>query len=130
MTDLWSLTIAFRGPNTSLRLNYNGEVRARAAYEAVKRPTQAPEDAARGIAETPWDADVEITDSYGTTAMVDRTAVMTHWLTHKGSEAEGAKAEQVLVAHARASLERTLAADPMLKGMMAPQGAGRLNLNG
>ena len=130
MTDLWSLTIAFRGPNTSLRLNYNGEDRARAAYEAIKRPTQSGEEAARGIAETPWDADIEITDSYGTTATIDRTAVMTHWLTHKGSEAEGAKAEQVLVAHARASLERTLAADPMLKGMMPSQGGQRLNLNG
>ncbi len=132
MTDLWSLTIAFRGPNTSLRLNYNSAEKATVAYEALKRPG-LPVDFDRGIAIPTYEPTVEITDSYGTTATVDRDAVMTHWLTHKGSEAEGAKAEQILIAHAQASLQRAIAADPMLKSQFnagAIHGGSRLNLNG
>jgi len=122
MTDLWSLTIAFRGPNTSLRLTYNSGEKAQAAYEMLKRPAQPAEEFDRGLAATTYEKDIEITDSYGTTAMVDRDAVMVHWMTHCGSEAEGAKATQILNAHAQASLQRQLAADPMLKGVIGGTG--------
>ena len=124
MTDLWSLTIAFRGPNTSLRLLYNGANAAQAAYVAIKRPEQAPEEFDRGLAQVTYAKDVEIEDSYGTTATVDRDAVMTHWLTNCGREAEGLKAQQVLNAHAQASLQRQLAADPLLKGVIGGNGGG------
>lgn len=130
MTDLWSLTIAFRGPNTSLRLTYEGEEKARMAYEMLKKPQQSPEEFDRGIPAASYEPAIEITDSFGTTATVDRDAVMVHWMTHMGSEAEGLKAVQILNAHAQASLSRKIQADPMLKGMMAPQGGQQFKLNG
>lgn len=127
MTDLWSLTIAFRVPNFSLRLTYNSGDNARAAYELLKIPQQHPEEAERGLSPPVYFPTVEITDSYGTTATIDRDQVMTHWVTHMGSEAEGVKAVNILNAHAQASLQRQLSTDPMLKGVIQPQ---KFNLNG
>lgn len=126
MTDLWSLTIAFRGPNTSLRLTYNNAAAAQAAYDALKYPEQPSEEFDRGLPAPSYESSVEIVDNYGTTATIDRDAVMVHWMTHCGSEAEGAKATQILNAHAQASLQRQLQADPMLKGVMAPANSGGL----
>ena len=123
MTDLWTLTIAFRQPGSSLRLIYEGQKAASEAYAALALPTISPEESDRGLPQPTYHPEVEITDSYGVTATIDRTSVMARWITHCGSEAEGGKALQVLNAHAQASLQRKLAADPVLKGFAptAPQ---------
>jgi hypothetical protein len=121
MTDLWSLTVAFTGTNSTLRLLYESKEAGQRAYEALMKPRQPPEEFDRGLAAIEFDPDVEITDTYGSTVTVDRNLIMVRWLTNLGQQAEGMKAEQVLNAHAQANLQRKLAADPMLKGVMAPQ---------
>lgn len=131
MTDLWSLTIAFRGGNSSMRLIYNDADKVSMAYERLKRPAQSAEEFDRGLPEKAYDKDIEIADSYGSTATIDRDTIMVHWITCLGDQAEGLKAENILNAHAQASLQRKLAADPLLKDMLPQQPAGqRFNLNG
>lgn len=127
MTDLWSLTVAFKNGNNQLRLLYVGKDKAGAAYDAVKRPKQAAADFDRGLPAASYDPDVEIEDSYGTTATVDRDSVMLHWVTNLGEQSEGQKAEGLLIEHAKASFMRRVAADPMLKGMPPAQPAFKLN---
>lgn len=121
MTDLWSLTVAFTGTNSTLRLLYEGVEAAKRAYEALAKPRQSPEEYDRGLQAMEYDPDVEITDTYGSTVTVDRNLIMVRWLTHLGQQAEGMKAEQILNAHAQAKLQRSLQADPMLKGIVPPQ---------
>lgn len=129
MTDLYTLTIAFRQPGSSLRLVYEGQKAASEAYNALKIPVLTPEEEARGLPQPEYSPEVEITDTYGVTASIDRTAVMARWITHCGSEAEGGKAMQTLAAHAQASLQRKLAADPMLKGVAPTQPQFRMPPN-
>jgi hypothetical protein len=114
MTDLWTVTIAFRGQNTSLRLIFNGERAAKEAFRAL-HPPETTFETERGLQTLePAQGVVEITDGYGTSALVLRETVMCAWVTHLGSQAEGAKAEALLNAHAQASLQRRAQADPLL----------------
>lgn len=85
MTDLWSLTIAFRGREMLLRMTFDGEDIARAAYEALKRPG-LPADFDRGVAVPTYEPTVETVDSYGVTATVDRDTILAHWLTSEAAQ--------------------------------------------
>lgn len=119
MADLWSLTIAFRGVNTSIRLTYSNDKDALEAYAALKMPQEAKDAEDRGlvIAASDWDTEVEIVDNYGSTLTVNRSDIMAHWVTNMGAEMEGKVDADQLAAHAQAKLQRRLAADPMLKGI-------------
>ena len=119
MADLHSLTIAFRGQG-SLILQYNSESRAKAAWEALKVPSLTPDMMDRGLPAPAYEDKVDIGDDFGTLANIDRTSVLAHWFTNLGQQAEGFKEQQTLNAHAQANLQRRLAADPLLKGMVAP----------
>lgn len=121
MTDLWSLTVAFTGTNSTLRLLYSSAEAGKLAYEALAKPKQSPEEFDRGLAAQEYIPDVEVTDTYGSTVTLDRNLIMVRWLTNLGQQAEGMKAEQVLNAHAQASLQRKLQGDPMLKSIVPPQ---------
>lgn len=123
MTDLWSLTVAFTGTNSTLRLLYENAEAAKRSYEALGKPwlAQSQEQMDRGLAPVSYDPDVEITDTYGSTVTLSRDLIMVRWLTNLGAQAEGTKAEQVLNAHAQAKLQRALAADPTLQGIVPPQ---------
>jgi hypothetical protein len=120
MTDLWSLTVAFTGTNSTLRLLYEGVDPAKRAYEALAKPRQSAEEYDRGLQAMEYDPDIEITDTYGSTVTLDRNLIMVRWLTNLGQQAEGMKAEQILNAHAQASLQRKLSGDPMLKNFAPP----------
>ena len=119
MADLHSLTIAFRAQGT-LSLQYNSESRAKAAWEALKLPTLTPDMMDRGLPAPAYEDTVDIGDDFGTLANIDRTSIMAHWFTNLGQEVEGQKEKQILNAHAQANLQRRLATDPLLKGMVPP----------
>ena len=121
MTDLWSLTVAFTSNNSTLRLLYDSAELGRKAYDALAKPGQSPEEFDRGLAAQEYIPDVEITDTYGSTVTLNRDLIMVRWLTNLGVQAEGTKAEQILNAHAQASLQRKLASDPTLQGIVPPQ---------
>ena len=121
MSDLWSLTVAFVNTNSTLRLLYSSAEAGKLAYEALAKPGLSAEEYDRGIAAPAVEPNVQITDTYGSTVTLNRDLIMVRWLTNLGEQAEGAKAEQVLNAHAQARLQRTLQSDPMLKSIVPPQ---------
>lgn len=123
MADLWALTVAFRHINTSIRLVYNNEKDARSGYAALLRPKVDQASVDRGL-ESPYPdrpEEVEIVDNYGSTLCISPADVMAHWLTDLGAESESQVDAQQLQAHSQAKLQRRLAADPMLKGVVQMQ---------
>lgn len=129
MINLWTVTIAFRQPGTSLTLLFKTAEPARAAYDALKIPTQAAEDEARGIAPAPFDPVIEVTDDFGNTASVNRGDIMLHWVTDMAADQEGKKDVATMNAHANAQLQTRLMADPALvtmARMSAPVGLGEM----
>ena len=116
-TVLFALTIAFSPANTSLRLLFDNEEAAKAAYESLRIPNFEKERNL-GLEEPVIDYKVQIADSFGSTATIDRSFVMTYWLTDLAREMEGMKAQELLKAHAMASLQRQASTDPLLRGAM------------
>jgi hypothetical protein len=85
------------------------------AFTAVRSGMVPNVEEDRGLGSSTSPA-VEISDDFGTTAVLDRASIIWCWMSDLVKDSEGKQNLGLLQARAQASMQRKAAADPLMRG--------------